>query len=560
MVQKKSRVFSIYLNMRNFIVSLIIASSFGFLANSQTIVEGDYYFDNYEFDSAAKVYASLYTKNKLNKERTEKLAYCYLRTGANERGLTLIDSIISTHSDEYEFWLWKSGFERELEQYNQAISSIKQYESLGGKEDINLFVKSCELLRDNKIVVEGELTNFLLNDHKANFTQRMVNRELYLMESGLDSAGNYLEFAENDQYFAEIVLMRPFFMEENQLKPWKLLTEEFWDLSINSIHLDQSSNTVYFAASKPLEKDLMNKASRIYTASFSGFDSQVSEIKLWDKAMEDSASYAQISFSNDGNTMLFTKVSRLTEMADLYVTQKEKGVWGEPTALSEINSGGDDLFPTLIGDSLFTFSSDGRVGYGGLDIYGGKVLSLNPFKVEGIDHLPAPINSTKDDFLLNYYSPDSMSFVSNRLTGKGDDDIWFFVLPPKPEDPKPNIDEFISNWHLKRIYFDFDLSVSADDIGFVKPLVELLNQGVDIKIKLVGHTDSRGTKKYNYDLGLTRANWVKEQLEAKGIATDRITIVSVGDTELVNMCTSEIFWCNEVQHQENRFVQIFLEK
>ena len=76
MVQKKSRVFSIYLNMRNFIVSLIIASSFGFLANSQTIVEGDYYFDNYEFDSADKIYASLYTKNKLtgNRIKTGKYA------------------------------------------------------------------------------------------------------------------------------------------------------------------------------------------------------------------------------------------------------------------------------------------------------------------------------------------------------------------------------------------------------------------------------------------------------------------------------------------------------
>ncbi|MCW9716594.1 OmpA family protein [Avibacterium sp. 21-594] len=59
------------------------------------------------------------------------------------------------------------------------------------------------------------------------------------------------------------------------------------------------------------------------------------------------------------------------------------------------------------------------------------------------------------------------------------------------------------------------------------------------KIDLVGHTDRLGSEKYNYDLGLRRAETVKAYLNDKGI-TAPITTASAGETQPVTKdCVGE---------------------
>lgn len=62
----------------------------------------------------------------------------------------------------------------------------------------------------------------------------------------------------------------------------------------------------------------------------------------------------------------------------------------------EINTVGDELFPHAATDSVLYFSSTGRPGYGGLDIYRATLDAAGHWTVI---HLP-PINSSADDFGL----------------------------------------------------------------------------------------------------------------------------------------------------------------
>ncbi len=63
-----------------------------------------------------------------------------------------------------------------------------------------------------------------------------------------------------------------------------------------------------------------------------------------------------------------------------------------------------------------------------------------------------------------------------------------------------------------------------------------LNEVADVLIKgnpdanmvVEGHTDSQGQRQYNMDLGQKRADAVKNQLVARGVAADRIKSVGVG--------------------------------
>lgn len=105
---------------------------------------------------------------------------------------------------------------------------------------------------------------------------------------------------------------------------------------------------------------------------------------------------------------------------DIYFIDKnEDGSW-KPTqnAGQDINTEGDELFPTYYNGSLF-FSSNGHPGMGGLDIFKVERNNRGSLLVKNMGY---PINSAKDDlgFSIN---KNTGFFSSNR---NGTDDIYSF--------------------------------------------------------------------------------------------------------------------------------------
>lgn len=66
------------------------------------------------------------------------------------------------------------------------------------------------------------------------------------------------------------------------------------------------------------------------------------------------------------------------------------------------------------------------------------------------------------------------------------------------------------------------------------------NRGVNVTIE--GHCDERGTREYNLALGDRRANAAKNYLEAKGIASSRMTTISWGKERPVATGSDEGAW------------------
>ncbi len=119
---------------------------------------------------------------------------------------------------------------------------------------------------------------------------------------------------------------------------------------------------------------------------------------------------------------------------DLWIaTAKEGGsAFSTPRNLGKvINTKGDEVFPSLRGDSVLYFASNGHPGMGGLDIFK-SVRQEDDSWSEPINMRP-PLNTNYDDFGITWH-PDGMEqgfFSSNRRGGRGGDDIWFFINPPK---------------------------------------------------------------------------------------------------------------------------------
>lgn len=117
--------------------------------------------------------------------------------------------------------------------------------------------------------------------------------------------------------------------------------------------------------------------------------------------------------------------------ADIWYIEKDVwGKWGDPQNVGpEVNTPGNDIFPYVHGGRFF-FASDGRVGYGGLDIYESQITAagFGPSK-----NLGAPINTSYDDFNLILNDDERGGLlVSNRTAGRSDD-IFRFEWKSVPE-------------------------------------------------------------------------------------------------------------------------------
>lgn len=125
--------------------------------------------------------------------------------------------------------------------------------------------------------------------------------------------------------------------------------------------------------------------------------------------------------SPDGSVLVF--LSNIDDnQFDLYYCIKNDNNWSRPFALTNINTTEDELFPYFDAESTLYFSSNGRSGLGGLDVYKVKLKVLGGNDL--VEHLPYPINTSHDDFRFTTSDDGSTGYlVSDR---SGQDDIYFY--------------------------------------------------------------------------------------------------------------------------------------
>ncbi|WP_320168315.1 OmpA family protein [Mangrovibacterium marinum] len=146
---------------------------------------------------------------------------------------------------------------------------------------------------------------------------------------------------------------------------------------------------------------------------------------------DDSLIVAHPAFSPDGNTLYFVS-NRGGGLGgtDIWMASREGNSFGNPVNLGkEINTPGNELFPSMDYEGNLYFSSDYHPGMGGLDIFKATKDEDGQWLVE---NLQVPVNSSGDDFGMTFINAEDPRglFASNRK-GSRSDDIYSFYLPPK---------------------------------------------------------------------------------------------------------------------------------
>lgn len=103
--------------------------------------------------------------------------------------------------------------------------------------------------------------------------------------------------------------------------------------------------------------------------------------------------------------------------------------------------------------------------------------------------------------------------------------------------------ERLRNIIMERIHFDFDRSeVRSGDAEILDRKLAVLRANPQVRIRIAGHCDERGSDEYNIALGNRRANAAMQYLVSRGIDASRIETASFGEERPMASGSNEEAW------------------
>jgi peptidoglycan-associated lipoprotein len=316
------------------------------------------------------------------------------------------------------------------EKYDEAQEQFGTYQDLVPDDPRGgIGIESCEaaiVWTENPTAYIVENMRYF-NSRERDFSPAYVNEgynEVFFTSTREDATGNETHGATG-QNFADI-----FSSTMDRKGKWsvpvpvEVLNSEFEDGTPN---VTSDFSTLYFTRCKKGKNQSLG--CQIYRSSSSGGEWSDPVVEF--DQFGDSITTAHPAISPDGLTLYFVSdmPGGLGEKDIWKVTRSSlESPWGDPVNLGEqVNTPGNELYPFVHHDGTLYFSSDSRVGLGGLDIYKATQDETGSWRLE---NMKPPINSPEDDFGIVFEAEVERGFFSSSRKGRGNDDLFSFVLPP----------------------------------------------------------------------------------------------------------------------------------
>ncbi len=96
---------------------------------------------------------------------------------------------------------------------------------------------------------------------------------------------------------------------------------------------------------------------------------------------------------------------------------------------------------------------------------------------------------------------------------------------------------------LLMIHFDFNkYNIRPDAKTVLEGDAKVLNENPNVKVKVAGYCDDRGSVEYNLALGEKRAQAAKDYLVTLGVSGDRLSTISYGKSDPIDAQNNEKAW------------------
>ena len=202
----------------------------------------------------------------------------------------------------------------------------------------------------------------------------------------------------------------------------------------SNVVFTKDQKTVYFSRSLEGKRNTV-KVRKDKNATIALYKATVASSGQWTNVTalpfnHNSYDVGHPALSKDGKKLYFTSnMPGTLGSTDIFVVDiKNDGTYGTPKNMGpNVNSRFKEMFPYIDNEGILFFSSNRPDdAYGGLDIYAVKIYESG--KISDRLHLEPPINSIADDFNYIFDQKKKQGYFStNRSTGLGSDDIYFFT-------------------------------------------------------------------------------------------------------------------------------------
>lgn len=466
-----------------FYITLIIVTlhSFGQVKSALALLKGDrqvadQFYDNLDFRSALHFYEKALEKNPKDSRTKEKVARCHINLDDPQSAMPLLADLTGEPSATTDIQMLYAETLRRNGEVGGAMDMYRKI--LKKKEDNKEIASKLEFLenldyytRDNTYTVN----NLDLNSEQSDFSyQPFKNGYLFLSSRQTERFIQHLPATATNE---DEGMIRYFIEDGSVNEPVQLEYGEKFKPYYHDGPLSfyQDFNRVAFTRNNLRDatrsKGSTNVNLKIFLADCrnEGYWQDISPFEY----NSDDYSVGHPTLSSDGKIMYFS-----SDMPggfggpDIYVTRNDSGRWTRPLNLGpEVNTSGDELFPSLANDSTLYFSSTGLGGFGGLDLFISKLDNWLPIHAK---NMGTPLNSEADDFAILVDSTGRNGyFSSNRTGGKGHDDIYGFetilfagaakVITRQDSIGIPNADVTITT--SSGLHF---IILKSDDVGIIK--------------------------------------------------------------------------------------------
>ena len=408
--------------MKNiYILASALFLSTGVMAQNKDTKEADKLYDRLEYVDAAKAYSKLVEKDKADGYVYKQLADSYFNVFNTKEAVTWYAKAVESAQDAETHFRYA--------QMLKAEGNIK-----GSEAQMEQFAK----MQPNDARAKAFKNN-------PNYLTQLKNQSKQYDAKKSDVSSDKSDFGavltnSNELYFASArntARKASSMDEEPYLDVYKATRNADGTLSqatevaeLNTrwhdgpASISSDGNTIYYGSVSFNEGEFLKDKGKKLKLGQIYLYKATKEGDKWAKGQALSINNKEYSIQNpsiskDGKTLYFS-----SDMPgglgghDIWKVSVDGDTYGTPENLgANVNTEANESFPSIQDDNVLFFSSNGRQGFGGYDVF-----KQNTNTSEKSTNVGEPVTSQKDDFAFSYNLQKNVGYFSSNR--EGNDDIY----------------------------------------------------------------------------------------------------------------------------------------
>ncbi len=403
--------------MRNLYVTLSFVMVSGILsAQNQNTKTADKLFDRYEYVDAAKEYLKLAEGSKADNYVYKQLAESYYNVFNTKEAVKWYAKVVEQKQDAETYYKYAQMLKAEGN-FKEADKQMQQFAQLAPNDQrAKTFVSNPNYLPELKGQTKlYDIAKSDVSSDKTDFGAVLTNDNNVYFASARNTSKRNSNF--NDEPYLDIY--KATYNANGTISDAVAVDNLNTRWHDGPASITNDGNTMYYGSESFNEKEFTKDKAK---------NSKFGKIYLY-KATKEGDKWANSkplpfnnkeydvrnpSISKDGKTLYFSSnMPGGFGGEDIWKVSVNGDEYGTPENLgAKVNTEANESFPFITDDNILFFSSNGKQGFGGLDVF---KIDLNK-GTEAIN-VGEPVNTSKDDFAFTYNATKKVGFFSSNRDG-----------------------------------------------------------------------------------------------------------------------------------------------